>query len=103
MLTSKPTIFSHFGMISIDGESQTSNPSIHSLTLYHMSHCVPHPIEIQGFFQQFWEKAPGQNWDKMIDLTAKLGEINDIELNKGSKNISSKSSYLRLYNANHTT
>ena len=40
---------------------------------------------IQGFFQQFWEKAPGQNWEKMIDLTAKLGEINDIEHNKGSK------------------
>ena len=39
----------------------------------------------QGFFQQFWEKAPGQNWEKMIDLTAKLGEINDIEHNKGSK------------------
>ena len=38
-----------------------------------------------GFFQQFWEKAPGLNWEKMIDLTAKLGEINDIEHNKGSK------------------
>ena len=33
----------------------------------------------QGFFQEFWEKAPGQNWQKMIDLTSKLGEINDIE------------------------
>ena len=39
----------------------------------------------QGFFQQFREKAPGQNWEKMIDLTSKLGEINDIEHNKGSK------------------
>ena len=39
----------------------------------------------QGFFQQFWEKAPGQNWGKMIDLTSKLGEINDIEHNEGSK------------------
>ena len=39
----------------------------------------------QGFFQQFWEKAPGQNWEKLIDLTSKLGEINDIEHNKGSK------------------
>ena len=37
-----------------------------------------------GLFQQFWEKAPGQNWVK-IDLTAKLGEINDIEHNKASK------------------
>ena len=39
----------------------------------------------QGSFQQFWEKAPGQNWEKMIDLTSKLGEIKDIEHNKGSK------------------
>ena len=39
----------------------------------------------QGFFQQFWENAPGQNWEKMIDLTAKLWEINNIEHNKGSK------------------
>ena len=22
-----------------------------------------------SFFQQFWEKAPGQNWEKVIDLT----------------------------------
>ena len=42
-------------------------------------------MTIQGFFQQFWEKAPGQNWKKMINSTAKLGEINDIEHNKGSK------------------
>ena len=41
--------------------------------------------KIQGFFQPFWEKVPGQNWEKMIDLTSKLGEINDIEHNKGSK------------------
>ena len=40
---------------------------------------------IQGFFQQFWEKASVQNWEKMIDLTSKLGEINNIEHNKGSK------------------
>ena len=32
---------------------------------------------MQGFIQRFWEK--------MIDITAKLGEINDIEHNKGSK------------------
>ena len=32
------------------------------------------------------KKAPGQNWEKMIDLISKLGEIiNDIEHNKGSK------------------
>ena len=31
------------------------------------------------------EKAPGQYWEKMIDLTSKLGEIDDIVHNKGSK------------------
>ena len=40
---------------------------------------------MQGFFQRFWEKAPGGNLEKMIDLTSKLGEINDIEHNKASK------------------
>ena len=39
----------------------------------------------QGLFQQFWEKAPGQNLKKKFDLTSKLGEINDIEHYKGSK------------------
>ena len=39
----------------------------------------------QGFFQHFLEKAPGQSWEKMTDLTSKLGEISDIEYNKGSK------------------
>ena len=43
------------------------------------------PALLQGFFQQFWIKAPGQNWEKMIDLKSKLGEINDKEHNKGSK------------------
>ena len=23
-------------------------------------------MKLQGFFQQFWEKAPGQNWEKMF-------------------------------------
>ena len=62
-----------------------------------------HMDHSQGLFQQFWEKAPGQNWEKMIDLTTKLGEINDIEHYKGSKILSSKSSYFRLYYAKHTT
>ena len=42
-------------------------------------------VPIQGFLQQFWEKAPVQNWEKMIALTSKLGPINDIEHNKDSK------------------
>ena len=29
-----------------------------------------HELGNQGLFQQFWEKAPGQNWEKMIDLTS---------------------------------
>ena len=60
---------------------------------------------MQGLFQQFWEKAPGQNWEKKkINLTSKLGEINDTEHYKGSKIYSySKSSYFRLYYAKHTT
>ena len=40
-----------------------------------------------GLFAAILGKAPGQNWEKMIDLTATLGEINDIEHNKGSKTI----------------
>ena len=30
-------------------------------------------------------KGPWPNWEKIIDLTSKLGEINDIEHNKGCK------------------
>ena len=41
---------------------------------------------LPGPFPAFWEKAPGQNWEKKIDLTSKkLGDINDIEHYKGSK------------------
>ena len=32
-----------------------------------------------------FSKASGQNWGKMIDLTSKLEEINDVKHNKGSK------------------
>ena len=38
----------------------------------------------------------------MIDLTAKLGEINDIEHNKGSK-IYPQNQVIVDFNANHTT
>ena len=57
---------------------------------------------VQAFFQQFWEKATGQNLEKMIDLTSKLGEINDIEHNKGSK-IYPQNHYFRLLYVKHTT
>ena len=36
-------------------------------------------VRTSGLSQQIWEKAPSQNWEKMIDLTSKLGH------NKGSK------------------
>ena len=26
----------------------------------------PSNIIVQGFIQQFWEKAPGQNWEKLL-------------------------------------
>ena len=40
----------------------------------------PYSIAFRAFSSNF-----GQNWEKMIDLSSKLGEINDIEHNKGSK------------------
>ena len=52
---------------------------------------------LTGLFQAILGKAPGQNWGKMINLASKIGEINDIK-----QNISSKSSYFRLYYVKHT-
>ena len=40
---------------------------------------------MQGFIQQFWEKATGQNCGKNIDSMSKLGKIINIKLNYGSK------------------
>ena len=40
---------------------------------------------IPGLFPAILGKGPWQKLGKMIDLTSKLGEINDIEHNKGSK------------------
>ena len=54
-------------------------------TTKEMSLLKSNVIKTQGFFQQFWENAPGQSWGKMIDLTSKLGEINNTEHNKGRK------------------
>ena len=34
---------------------------------------------LTGLFQAFWGKGPWSKLGKMIDLTSKLGEINDIE------------------------
>ena len=42
-------------------------------------------LEKQGFIQQFLGKAPDQNWGKMVDLMSKLGKINNIKHNNGSK------------------
>ena len=40
---------------------------------------------LPGLFPAILRKGPGPNWKKMIYLTSKLGEIYDIEHNKGSK------------------
>ena len=42
-------------------------------------------LEHQGFFQQFGKRPLAKIGKKMIELTSKLGEINDIEHDKGSK------------------
>ena len=43
--------------------------------------------KISGLFPAIWEKAPGQNWKKMINLTSKEREINDIEYKRVAKYI----------------
>ena len=39
----------------------------------------------RAFSSNFWKRPLAKIGEKMIDLTSKLGEINDIEHNKGSK------------------
>ena len=63
-------------------ENLDSDQTVLNLPCRHIATCSYAGYQLicsffQGFFKQFWEKAPGQNWEKMIDLTAKLGEIND--------------------------
>ena len=60
--------------ITIFWKTTQHNTMIHTVFLDH-----------RAFPSNFGKKDPGQNWEKMIDLTSKLGEINDIEHNKGSK------------------
>ena len=55
-------------------------------------------VFVPGLFSAISGQAPGQNWEKMIDLTSKLGEIYDIEHSKGSKIY-----HYRLYCGKHTT
>ena len=47
--------------------------------------CTDNALNNSAFSSNFGKKAPGQNWGKVIDLTSKLGEIKDIEHNKGIK------------------
>ena len=42
-------------------------------------------LQRTGPFPAILGKAPGKRWEKKIDLTSKLGEINNIEYYKGSK------------------
>ena len=52
-------------------------------------HYYHHPqtkvSNFSGLFLAILEKGPWPKLEEMIDLTSKLGEINDIEHNKGSK------------------
>ena len=82
------------------GEASAQNLFLRKVLLDMLSCTIN--LFLQGFFQQFWGKAPGQNCGKLIDLTLKFGEINDIEHNKGSK-IHLKSFFFRFYHAKHTT
>ena len=43
------------------------------------------PLFIPGFYPAILGKGPWPKLGKMINLTSKLGEVNDIEHNKGSK------------------
>ena len=61
-------------------------------------------VDLQGFFPVILEKkAPVQNWEKMIDLPSKLGEINDIEHYKGNKIYPQNQVVLDCIIAKHTT
>ena len=42
-------------------------------------------LGLQSFYSAIWGKGPRPKYEKKIILTSKLGEINDIEHNKGSK------------------
>ena len=75
----------------------TRVPCTYQSVLEHDTRCANHAVLASSWVPSNFGKRPlAKIGKKMIDLTAKLGEINDIE-----QNISSKSSYFRLYNANH--
>ena len=70
--------FLNFFWLSLHQSDLVSTSVVPETKIIYTSH-------ITGLFPAISGKAPGQNWEKMINLTAKLGEINDIEHNKGSK------------------
>ena len=43
----------------------SSNTKELKYVILHTRLGFPLILHIQGFFQQFWEKAPGQNWKKL--------------------------------------
>ena len=54
--------------------SEKNSKTIISLSSDIFAKCMQHANQLyQGFIQVFWEKAPGQNWKKIIDKTPKLG------------------------------
>ena len=90
--------------LSFAAKCQLAGPTVAQLVFSLALECHTHrsrPLDksLQGFFQQF-----GQNWEKIIDLTSKFGEINDIEHNKGSKIYHQNQVILDCINyAKHTT
>ena len=59
------------------------------------------PYQRQSFFQQFWKKVPGKIGEK-DRLNSKLGEINNIEHNKGSKKIDLTAKLGEINNIEHS-
>ena len=84
------------------GKWQT-NVILHLLSVAILTWGIWKVLSMAGPFPAILGKGPCPKLGKMINLTSKLGEINDIEHYKGSKILTSKSSYFRLYYAKHTT
>ena len=60
--------------VNITGKGMFIENAVLSIIFYSIDELQNKLLTPQGFFQFFWEKAPGQSWEKMIDLTSKLGE-----------------------------
>ena len=90
---------------------QTGNPLDRlfypTLTLiidpYSLQCSVTHVVQKSSSFSNLGKRHLAKIGEKMIDLTSKLGEINNIEHNKGSKIYPGNQGFFRLYYAKNTT